>query len=100
MTHASNSRSNSRLSGQIPSSLLSVTRTWTDRAAATAPLPLSPVERSLVRLLALGYALEDAAGSVGLSPADADSLLRKLQNRCSVSSLSRLLALAVLRHWV
>ena len=96
MTHASNSRT---VNGQVFSSqALSVTRAWTDRA--TASLPLTPVERPLVRLLALGYALEDAASSLGLSPADADSLLRKLQDRCGVSSLSRLLALAVLRHWV
>ncbi len=79
---------------------LSVTRTWTDRAVSTAPLLLTPVERSLVRLLALGYELEDAAISVGLSLTDAESTLRKLQDRCGVSSLSRLLALAVLRHWV
>lgn len=84
----------------LSAELLSVTRKGTDRAVSTAPLPLSAVERPLVRLLALGYALEDAAGSVGLSLADADLVLRKLQDRCGVSSLSRLLALAVLRHWV
>ncbi len=77
-----------------------MTRTWTDRAASAAAVPLSSVERSLVRLLALGYELEDAAISVGLSPADADLTLRNLQDRCGVASLSRLLALAVLRHWV
>ena len=93
MTHASNS--------QIASSqVLSITRTWTNRAVSNAPLPLSAVERSLVRLLALGYETEDAANLAGLSPAEAGLTLRKLQHRCGVSSLSRLLAVAVLRHWV
>ena len=80
--------------------ILSVTRTWNDHAVSTAPLPLSAVERSLVRLLALGYEMEDAAVSVGLSLTDAQTVLRKLQDRCGVAGVSRLLALAVLRHWV
>lgn len=61
---------------------------------------LTPLERALLRLLALGYSLEDAALSVGLSHSDANTALEQLQDRCGVSCLSRLLSLAILKSWV
>jgi hypothetical protein len=60
----------------------------------------TPLERTLLRLLMAGHSLEAAAKSVGLSPADAGDVLRELQDRCGISPLSRLFAVAILRAWV
>lgn len=61
---------------------------------------LTSLERALLRLLATGHSREYAAQSVGLSPAEAESVLLALQNRCGVSGTTRLLAVAILRSWV
>jgi len=59
-----------------------------------------PVERALLRLLVSGYALGEAAPSLGLSPLEARVLLGELQRRVGVSSETRLIVLAVLNAWV
>ena len=61
---------------------------------------ISSLERALLRLLVMGYPLADAAQSVGLPPPEAEAALQEMQNRCGVSGLSRLLALAILKSWV
>ncbi len=61
---------------------------------------LTPVERALLRLMVSGYALEEAAPSLGLSLPEARALLEGLQQRCGVSSFTRLIVLAVLNAWV
>ena len=63
-------------------------------------MTLTSLERALLRLLVVGYDLDEAALSVGLSPANASAALQELQERCGVSCLSRLLALAILKSWV
>lgn len=69
-------------------------------ARMTANVSLTTMERALLRLLISGRPLEEAASSLGLSLPDAERLLTGLQARCGVSSLTRLLVLAVLNAWV
>ena len=63
-------------------------------------MAMTPLERALVRLLAAGYPLSEAAPSLGLSPGEARALLDDIQGRAGVSSETRLIALAVLNAWV
>ena len=66
----------------------------------TVSVSLTTTERALLRLLVSGRPLAEAAGALGLSLPDAERLLAGLQSRCGVSSLTRLLVLAVLNAWV
>ena len=77
-----------------------MTQTLTRTTLNRADTGLTPLERALLRLLVIGYSLEDAAHSIGLSPHAAHAALQKLQDRCGVSGLSRLLSLAILKSWV
>ena len=61
---------------------------------------MTPLERALLRLLAAGYPLSDAASSLGLSVGEARTLLDDIQGRAGVSSETRLIVLAVLNAWV
>ena len=70
------------------------------QALPTQSVQLSSRERLLLRRLAAGWELTDAASSAGLSLSDTQTTLRDLQDRAGVSSLSRLLALAILNAWV
>ncbi|MGI4790753.1 MAG: hypothetical protein ACRYFS_18130 [Janthinobacterium lividum] len=80
---------------------MTLTRSLDENNASSAlPLTLTPLERALLRLLMTGYALEDAAPSVGLSLSEAGELLQTLQSRCGISGTTRLLAVAILRAWV
>ena len=66
----------------------------------TLPVPLTPLERALLRLLVSGYTLEEASPSLGLSLPEARRLLTALGERHGVSSDTRLIVLAVLNSWV
>lgn len=68
--------------------------------ARLTAVSLTTTERALLRLLVSGRPLEEAAPALGLSLGDAERLLAALQSRCGVSSLTRLLVLAVLNAWV
>ncbi len=74
------------------------------RGKGSAPMmpgvSLTTGERALLRLLVSGRPLEEAAPALGLSLPDAERLLTRLQSRCGVPSLTRLLVLAVLNAWV
>ena len=61
---------------------------------------MTPLERALVRLLATGYRLEEAASSLGLSAGEARALLDEIQGRAGVPNETRLIVLAVLNAWV
>ena len=71
-----------------------------DGMRAAAALPMSPLERALVRLLTAGYLLHDAAPALGLSVGEARLLLDELQGRVGVPNETRLIVLAVLNAWV
>ena len=68
--------------------------------AALPKMLLTPVERALLRLMVGGYSLSEASASLGLSQADAHSTITHLQARCGVSSLTRLIVVAILKAWV
>ena len=70
------------------------------RVRLTPGVPLAPVEHALLRLLVSGHPLSDAAPALGMTAGDAERLLAALQARCGVSSVTRLLVLAVLNVWV
>ncbi len=65
-----------------------------------AAVALTTTERALMRLLVAGRPLAEAAPALGLSVGDAERLLARLQSRCGVSGVTRLLVLAVLNAWV
>ena len=71
-----------------------------EKTHMTPNMPLTPLERALLRLLVSGYPLEKASPSLGLSLPDGQKLLTSLQERCGVSSFNRLIVLAVLNAWV
>lgn len=70
------------------------------RGRMTANVSLTTMERALLRLLVSGRPLEEAAAALGLSVPDAERLLTRLQSRCGVSGVTRLVVLAVLNAWV
>lgn len=74
--------------------------TQTMTAAMTRTQALTSLERALLRLLVMGYSLDESARSVGLSLPEAETTLQELQRRCGVSGVTRLMALAVLKSWV
>ena len=63
-------------------------------------LKLTPLERTLLRRLVTGGDLADTARAVGLPLPDTEAALRALQARAGVSTLPRLLTLAILNSWV
>lgn len=69
-------------------------------ALPTQSVRLTSRERLLLRRLIAGWDLVGAANSAGLSLSDTQAALLDLQDRTGVSSLSRLLALAILKSWV
>lgn len=71
-----------------------------ERSRGGERMLMTPLERALLRLLAAGYALSEAAPSLGLSPAEARALLDDIQGRAGVGSETRLIVLAVLNAWV
>lgn len=78
-----------------------MTKAWTEKEEPhRAAMPLTTAERALLRLLVSGRPLAEAAPALGLSLGDAERLLARLQSRCGICSVTRLLVLAVLNAWV
>jgi len=86
--------------GERNMTMMAMTGTGRENGRMTPQVSLTSLERALLRLLVSGRTLEEAALPLGLPPADAERLLAGLQSRCGVSSLTRLLVLAVLNAWV
>lgn len=62
--------------------------------------PLTPPERRLVGLLALGQTPAQASETLRLSAAEAEALLADLLRRQGLASRHRLLARALLLRWI
>jgi len=71
-----------------------------DQSQLAPKFLLSPIERSLLRLMVNGYTLEEASLSLGLTPLEAHTAVYHLQTRCGASNVTRLIVLAILNAWV
>ena len=63
-------------------------------------IPLTPRERALLRLVVQGHGPEQAAGTLGVTPAEAHDTLDRLQVRCGALGRRALVVRAVLEGWV
>jgi len=65
-----------------------------------AQIMLTPMERRLVGLLALGQTPTQASETLRLAPQEAEAMLADLLRRHGLSSRHRLLARALLLRWI
>ncbi|MGI4789540.1 MAG: hypothetical protein ACRYFS_11895 [Janthinobacterium lividum] len=67
---------------------------------ARALTPLTPMERRLLSLLALGQSSVQAAAAMRIDPADAEVILADLMKRHDVLTRQQLLARAIVHRWI
>ena len=89
-----------RSRGYNPSMMTAQHNSEGETLAWAEAVPLTPQERSLLRLAAGGCAPEQAARTLGVTAAEAHGTLEELQARCGALGRRALITRAVLEGWV
>ncbi len=79
--------------------MLNASKVQPSETQSLRSLPLSALERGLLRALIWGEPLLQAAQRLGMSPGEARQVLSRLEQRAGVASRQALIARAVAHRW-